>query len=218
MAARKNSEASLSRRSTATRSPTARGEAVTRNTTLGGTPAAAEGTSPEQDTTQARLAQQRAVAQEKEAQEAPVRTEAAATRALPEGQVQTTGIFTVVCRNGLPHRRNGILYGGEPVTVDTSAWNDEQLQRFFDDTMLMIVPGQILAARGAVLAPARSFPAPMTGGGGENATPEMLAALNSGQAMAHPSVGAAVPVVGSTPNPAVRELERTLNDTSGKKE
>jgi hypothetical protein len=199
-----------------TRSRTAKGEAVTRGATNtgGGTPAAAAGASPEEIMTQDRLSQQRAVAAEKE--QAPARTEAAAERALPEGQVQTSGIFTAVCRNGLSHRRNGIIFGAEPTTVDVSGWNDAEKQRFFNDSMLMIVPGQHLGARGAILAPSRSFPATMTGGGGENATPEMLAALNSGQAMAHPATGAANPVVGSHGvTPAVRDLERELSNRGG---
>lgn len=215
MAARKSSTRDIGRANRSTGSRTARGEAVTRGAvdhTAGGTPAAAVGASPEQITTQDRLAQQRAVLAEKEAEAAPARTEAAAERALPEGQVQTSGVFTAVVRNGLNRRRNGIIFGADPTTVDVSGWTEEQKQRFFNDTMLMIVPGVHLNARGATLAPGRSFPAVMTGGGGENATPEMLAALNSGQAMAHPATGSASPVVGSHGvAPAVRDLERELS-------
>lgn len=204
MAARKSSRASQS-----ARSKTARGEAVAR-TTAGGTPVGATGASVEELTTQDRLAKQREVAAEK-AVAADV-TQAAAERVLGNA-AQTDGIFTVASRNGLPHRRNGILFGDEPVTVDISGWTEEQKQRFFNDAVLMIVPGRQLGARGALLAPARSFPPNMLGGAGENATPAMLDALNNGQAMAHPASGAASPVVGAVQPNSARQLERVLNET-----
>ena len=191
-------------------SRTARGAAVERQN-AGGTPVGAVGVSPEEHATQDRLAQQREVAAERE--EAAALTQEAASRAMPTEEAQVSGIFTAVVRNGLSHRRNGIIFGDEPTTVDISGWTDAQKQNFFNDSFLMIVPGRQLNAMGALLAPGRSFPPNMTGGAGENATPEMLAALDRGRAMAHPSSGAAIPVTAAraTP-PAVRELEQKLNE------
>lgn len=195
-----------------TRSRTARGEAVTR----GGTPAAALGVGDEQIAVQERLAQQREVNKQQDAEAAPARTEAAAARAMPDAKsAPTSGVFTVVCRNGLPHRRNGIIFSGEAQTVDTSNWTEAEKQRFFNDGLLIIVPGSHLGAQGALLAPARSFPATMTGGAGENATPEMLDALQRGEAMPHPSSGSANPVVGGTVPTAARDLEKQLNSKNG---
>lgn len=209
-----------------TKSATARGAAVTRQNTgsapettdtpetAGGTPVGALGVSREEQATQNRLAAQREAKEEREAGE---RTDEAAERALPAGQAQAE-VYTVVVKNGLSHRRNGVIFGGDPTTVDVSKWTYEQKQRFFNDQLLMIVPGTPVNARGAGLSAARSFPARMTGGSGENATPEMLAALSRGQAMSHPASGPGSPVVGTTSPQGMRELERALGGGDGNEE
>lgn len=172
--------------------------------TAGGVPQGANNPSQSEEDVQERLAQQR---------EAGEQRAAAAAQRRPEGSLDASGVFTAVVKNGLGHRRCGVLFGAEPVTVDVSGWSNEEKERFFNDSLLMIVPGVHVNAGGALLAPARGIPAQFTGGNGENATPEMLKAMANGQAMAHPASGAAVPVVGSRPPAAVTsELEKLINN------
>lgn len=121
---------------------TARGTAVTRRnsgaSTGGGEPAAATGNTREQLTTQTRLAAQR---------------QAGAGRKKAEPLTGEHGTYTVVVRNGMPRRRNGIVFDDQPRAVDTEAqgWDDEQLAEFFNDKFLMITEGQ---SRGAELVEA----------------------------------------------------------------
>lgn len=172
-------------------------------TTAGGSPAAAEGAKAEQVATDKRLETQRKVAEE--------RAEAAA--AARPGNLPATGVYTAVCKNGLSHRRNGIIFGAEPVSVDTTDWTPEERERFFNDSMLMIIAGVQLGAKGAQLA---NIPSNVvTGHKGENATPEMVAAAGRGEALAHPSTGSASPVVGAGNTQAARDLEKLIASDEG---
>lgn len=190
------------------------GKAAT--TTAGGAPVSDASGNAAQNT----VTQQQAESADRLQQQRDAATERArrVTEQVTEGAVAMTGarsaegVFTAVSRNGLFHRRNGIEFGGEPVTVDTSNWTEEQKQRFFNDTMLMIVSGVQLNARGATLAAAAAPPQHMTGGASEVATPRMLAAAANGVAMAHPSTGSANPVVGTSMPMASRQLEQIVNN------
>jgi hypothetical protein len=167
------------------------------------------GASEQQAQTDERLQAQRDAATERArrvAQDTTARAAKAAGASTPDG------VFTAVSRNGLFHRRNGIEFGAEPVTVDTSDWTEEQKQRFFHDTLLMIVSGAQLNARGATLAPAAALPHHMAGGSTENATPQMLRNMQNGIATPHPSTGSANPVVGAGRPLGAQQLEQIINE------
>lgn len=129
-------------------------------------------------------------------------------------------IFTAVCRNGIEHRRNGIVFGAEPVVVDVSPWNRDQRERFYNDTFLMIIPGRHLNAANAQRMQSRVAPASVDGAG-ENLTPAMQRALRNGDELGtlamrsarHPSAGPGSGVTARPDPSGARDLERVLNES-----
>lgn len=177
---------------------------ATRN--AGGTPVGTTEGTAQQRSMEDRLEQQRAAGDDMREQAEQRLADTQATRGTGTG-----GVFTAVSKNGLAHRRNGIMFGAEPVSVDTGNWSPVELERFFTDSVLMIVPGQQLGAKGGILVPERTL---IAGSTGENATPEMLVAAARGIPMAHPSTGGGSRPAGGAPNPVVSALEKTLNNSS----